>query len=316
MTPLQPFSELKRIVSIEQVLAHRRLLASLQRRGDLLVGPCPVHRGDNPRAFVAQISKGLWHCFTRCQRGGDVIELVRLLDGIGYAETARRLAAMVLHATTQQGVLAPPAATRQFRPFSRRLVLDANAAFVAAKGIRVDTAARFDSGAFNGAGWLEGCVAVRLHDPQVVPLGYAGRQLHPARISRYGKWKLPPLFPRSSTLYNLHRVRPQMRRGIVVVECPWGVMRLDQIGVPAVALLGTHLSVAQRQLLADATRILLLMDGDQAGEDAARRIRATLPQGVNVALVRPPDGHDPDDLDDHQLRALTESFHAPRGDGA
>lgn len=273
----------------------------------MLVGPCPLHRGDNPRAFVVHLGKGLWYCFTRCQRGGDVVELVRQLDGIGYAETAQRLAAMAL--TSQpRPVLASPPAISPFQPFSRRLVLDANAPFLAAKGIRAQTAARFDTGAFTGRGWLEGCLAVRLHDPQGVPLGYAGRHLDPARVSRYGKWKLPPHFPRSSTLYNLHRVRHKLSCGIVIVECPWGVMRLDQIGVPAVALLGTHLSTDQRKLLVEANRILLLMDGDQAGDDATLRLRAAFAPQVPTTLARPPSGHDPDDLDDHQLRALVVSF--------
>lgn len=306
MNTTMPFSELKQLVSIENVLARRQLLAPLRSRAGRLVGPCPIHGGDNPRAFVVDLAKDLWYCFTRCRRGGDVVDLVRQLDGCGYAEAAQHLALLAATVCTlpRPAVSAPLA----FRPFSQRLSLDPADPFLTAKGIRPQTASRFDAGRFLGRGWLEGCIAVRLHDPGGIPLGYAGRQLDAEKARRHGKWKLPPRFPRSSTLYNLHRVRDRLPRGLVLVECPWAVMRLDQIGVPAVALLGTELSSHQRHLLRDATRILLLMDGDNAGHQAALRLRSAFASSIPVTIARLPDGSDPDDLDDGYLRALSQQL--------
>ncbi len=77
--PFIAFSHLKRRVSIEAVLNAEGLATSLKRRGQRLVGPCPVHGGDNPQAFVVDLARDLWYCFTRCQGGGDVVELVRLV---------------------------------------------------------------------------------------------------------------------------------------------------------------------------------------------------------------------------------------------
>src|SRR5512134_3410035 len=76
------FKEIKRRVSIEDVLAVRGLLGAMRRRGDRITGCCPVHGGDNPMAFVVDRARNVWFCFTGCGRGGDVIELVRLLDGV------------------------------------------------------------------------------------------------------------------------------------------------------------------------------------------------------------------------------------------
>jgi DNA primase len=303
MNATTSFSELKQLVSIEQVLTRRQLLAPLQNRAGRLVGPCPIHGGDNPRAFVVDLAKDLWFCFTRCRRGGDIVDLVRQLDGCGYAEAAQYLAFLAATVSPPpRPVLATPPA---FRPFSQRLLLDPADPFLAAKGIRPETASRFEAGRFLGHGWLEGCIAVRLYDPLGIPLGYAGRQLDTEKARRYGKWKLPPRFPRSSNLYNLHSVRDRLSRGLVLVECPWAVMRLHQIGVPAVALLGTELSSHQRRLLAEAARILVLMDGDNAGRQAAHRLRFAFPSTIPVTIDRLPDGCDPDDLDDDSLRALS-----------
>ena len=82
------FRILKQSVTIPHVLQHRGLLDHFKTRGDSLVGPCPIHAGDNPRAFVVTLDRDLWFCFSRCCRGGDVIDLVRALDGVSYVEAA------------------------------------------------------------------------------------------------------------------------------------------------------------------------------------------------------------------------------------
>jgi hypothetical protein len=53
------FSHLERLVCIEQVLTARGMTASLKRRSQRLIGPCPVHHGDHPQAFVVDRAKDL-----------------------------------------------------------------------------------------------------------------------------------------------------------------------------------------------------------------------------------------------------------------
>ena len=302
------FKLLKQSVSIHQVLADRGLAEKLRRRGDRLVGPCPVHDGDNPNAFVVSLSRNLWYCFSRCGQGGDVIELVRQLDNATYQQAAAYLASLA-----DTPVLLPPSSQpanptkapqrKPFRPFAKPLNLDPRASLLISKGIKPATAALFQAGAYHGPGFLHRCIGVRLHDPSGHPLGYAGRRLQ-ANANRCGKWKLPPGLPKSSILYGFHRVANRLDTGLCVVECPWGVMRLHQLAIPAVALLGTSLSPQQRRLLARVPHIVLLLDGDPAGRSAARRINNTLCRTNDVRVVSLPDGSDPDDLDDTHLAAL------------
>ncbi|MFQ5601062.1 MAG: CHC2 zinc finger domain-containing protein [Candidatus Krumholzibacteriia bacterium] len=298
------FQMLKRRVSIEQVLADKALLSQLRRRNGRLVGPCPVHQGDNPTAFVVSLRKNLWRCFTGCDAGGDVVELVRRLDGKTYRQTAEYLAEMA-HA--------PPSASRElvatgsqsFRPFPFRLRLQADVDFFREKGIHPETARRFDAGLYRNQGFLDGCIGVRLHAPTGSPLGYAGRRLDPQLAARYGKWKFPPRLPRNQLLFNFHRIRSRLpAASLVLTECPWSVMRLHQIDVPAVALLGVHLSDRQRQLLRSASRLVLLLDGDPAGTKAAARIHERIAPAAEVVIASIPQRLDPDDLTDHELRRL------------
>ncbi len=305
------FDRLKRSVTVQRVLAAEGLTRSLKRRGSRLVGPCPLHGGDNPNAFVVRLDKSLWYCFTRCDAGGDVVELVRRLRHGDYRDAARYLASLAAtHVEPECGSWGPGSApspspsTGSFRPYTRRLHLDPSAAFLAAKGIHSATARSFAAGAYYGPGFCAGCVAVRLHDPDGHPLGYAARRLDAELAHRLGKWKLPPRLPKSSLLYGYHRSAEAFaERGGILVEGPWGVMRLAQLGLPAVALLGTHLSQQQRRLLTAAHRLLLMLDGDPAGRRATWRLREQLAAVTDVRHVNLPDAHDPDDLADDQLRA-------------
>lgn len=291
--PRHDFRALRQRVAIEDVLAARGL--RLHRQGDRLTGPCPIHGGDNPTAFVVNCRKNVWYCFSQCGRGGDVLELVRLLDRVSICDAATAV-------STMGPSISPPPAPRRppgFRPFELSLYLDPASPWLQAKGIQPATAQAFEAGLWRGPGMLSGCVAVRLHSPSGAPWGYAGRRLEPSR----GKWVFPTSFPKGEMLYGLHRVDPTSPR-LVVVECPWGVMRLSQVGIPAVALLGTTLSARQAELLAQREQVVLMLDGDAAGRRGAREAAARLEMSVDVAIVRLPTGADPDDLPDPALLDL------------
>jgi DNA primase len=54
-------------------------ITELRRSGSSLRGKCPVHGGDNPTAF--KVDGDLFHCKTRCDRGGDIITLYQMVEG-------------------------------------------------------------------------------------------------------------------------------------------------------------------------------------------------------------------------------------------
>lgn len=296
------FQKVKRSVLLETLIAERGLLDTFRLSSHRLVGPCPLHGGDNPSAFVILRAENRWRCFTRCQASGDVIDFVSRLEQLPLREVAARLAERAWHSSSDS--VAPVSPVTPFVPFTRHLSLVHSASFLAAKGIREPTARTFQAGQWRGRGFLADCIAVRLFDPIGRPLGYAGRRLVDEEARRYGKWKLPRAFPAARVLYNFHRVSRHMAHGCVVVECPWSVMRLYQLGIPAVALFGTLLSDTQRALLGQCPRMVLLMDGDSAGRQAASRLRTLLGRDADVAVFDLPDGCDPDDLPDTALQKV------------
>ena len=300
------FARLKQAVSIERVLADQGLLRHMSLRGARITGPCPIHKGDNRRAFVVDRRKGLWRCFSGCDRGGDVVELVRALNQCSYRQAALYLAQVEggLPPAPTSGPLPAAPSARPFLPFTRTLPLDHHHSALSARGLRPRTAARFEVGAWHGRGMLTGCVAFRLRAPDGRPWGYMGRRMHPQDVARRGKWVLPTGLPKGELLYGFVQAGPQLHRGLVVVEGAWDVLRLHQLGVPAVALLGVRLSQTQRRLLHRAPKLVLMLDSDAAGRRAAAHIQRQLQQSIPTRTVQLPPGRDPDQLSDKQLASL------------
>lgn len=61
----------------------------LVRSGSRLVGLCPLHNETHP-SFTLFPAAGRFYCFG-CLQGGDVIDLVRLLDGVSFRQALDRL---------------------------------------------------------------------------------------------------------------------------------------------------------------------------------------------------------------------------------
>jgi len=298
------FKYLKARVSIAAVLQDKGLINAFRKRADQLVGPCPVHGGDNPNAFVISLSKNIWHCFTQCNAGGDVVKLVRRLDNKTYPQSAAYLASLA-NTPKASSLVHQHHMTKAFRPFTKSLTLNASTPWLNKKGITSLTAKRFEAGAYDAPGFLNGCIGVRLHDLQGHPIGYAGRRVHPKQVQLYGKWRLPPALPKRELLYNFHRLSSYIHKALVIVEGPWAVMRLAQLNIPAVALLGIHLSPTQCDLLQTLQRVILMLDGNCAGRRATTRIRNALKPNIKVDTITLPLDHDPDDLTDDQLSSIT-----------
>jgi DNA primase len=309
--PAYSFRHLKAQVGIGAILSRYGLDLHLKHRGEQLFGPCPLHGGDNQTAFRVNLRRGLWRCFTACG-GGDQVDLIRKIERCSYSEAASHLQRIAAALQKAPRVISPAITSRErpFTPFTRSLALNPKCHFLQnIKAILPAIAARFEAGTSCSSTFLKNMVAVRLHDMDGNPLGYCGRRLDLNEASRFGKWRFPKNFPKTQILYNAHRARCFQNQGVVLVECPWAVMRIAQAGFPnAVALLGTTLSQIQINWLANANFILLMLDGDQAGHKAALSIVNTLGASIKVLQHRLSDNMEPEDLPESSLRSILHAY--------
>ena len=139
-------------------------------------------------------------------------------------------------------------------------------------------------------------------DRQKRPVGFSSRLLDPnAKDRKYVNSPDTPLFHKKEQLYGLHAALEGIRRTetAVLVEGNFDVMSLYDVGITnAVAPMGTALTAEQIATLGRlARKVVVIFDGDAAGERAARRVLPLfLEADVDGRVARMPGGVDPDDF--------------------
>lgn len=134
-------------------------------------------------------------------------------------------------------------------------------------------------------------------------VGFSGRALASDNTIKYMNSPESPFFTKGKILYNFDRAKNQIRQTntALVFEGFMDVISADMAGkTMGVATMGTALTPEHVQQLARvAQRILLVYDGDEAGQKAAKRaitLIRTHAQQVEIGIVHLPDQLDPDDL--------------------
>jgi DNA primase len=174
-------------------------------------------------------------------------------------------------------------------------------------GIEPRTAEFFGLGYYSHAGVLAGRVIVPIHDANANLIAYAGCALEPKADSE--PLFVPSRFDASLELYNLHRAIATQSEEVVVVGDFFDCMKIHQAGFPAViALMGHEMSEMQEAALVEEfTRILLFLDGDDAGwramQDCIRRLSTQA--FVRAAIL--PSNCRPLDLSEDAIRAIIRS---------
>ena len=319
------FQDIRKRVSIEDVLFKYYRVENLKREGNKLIGPCPIHNGTSPRTFHVDTDKNLWHCFSKCQGGGNQLDFVAKKEDISIRDAALRLQDFFLKGSvppvaenvqpapskpsstavvsqspkTEEESAENPAleVTLDLKPDHPYLVQD--------RGLKVETGQHFGMG-YCSRGIMRGCIAMPVHDDEGTLVAYAGRRLKAADIKEFGKYKFPKGFRKELVLYNLHRAKQyQKEHGLILVEGFFSVVKLHEFGFPnAVAPMGCELSDQQVRLMRDAKEVIVIFDGDEAGAKGAAHAKEKLSPHVPVRVVKLPAGTEPEDFSPKARRWL------------
>ena len=118
------FQEVKRRVSFEQVLAHYQI-NSLQEEGQNLRGPCPLHKGEGPRAFHVSLEKSAFYCFS-CKAKGNILDFASLMENCSIREAALKLQEWFLADENGRSRPAPETRAKPEPPASEAKVQEVN----------------------------------------------------------------------------------------------------------------------------------------------------------------------------------------------
>jgi DNA primase len=150
---------------------------------------------------------------------------------------------------------------------------------------------------------FKGRLLFSIHDGQGRPVGIGGRvlpELGTTSPAKYINSPETPLFTKSKLLYGLDLAREALRktRTALVMEGYTDVIVAHQYGFQnAVAVLGTALGESHIRLLkAHADRIVLVLDGDEAGTKRANEVlELFIAQQADLQILTLPEGLDPCD---------------------
>ncbi len=295
----------------------------LRPSGQRLVGRCPFHRDSRPSLVVYPANQS-YFCFG-CGAGGDVIDFVARLEGVGFKEAAAMLAGPGGRVPpTPSTVVRLPAPAHKAAPRPPETqVIDAAVAFyhdalwqtgdalayLAARGVGPAMARRCRLG-FGRGGLAEHLRTRGLSLTAARNVGLLsgerdtmlGRIVIPDIRGGRAAWLTGRSVDGQEPRYlNLRVPTPvlglDLVRGdqVVVTEGPFDWLTAVQWGLPAVALLGARVSRSTVQALGRFRRVYLALDNDEVGRRAAAQIASEL--GARCVIVDLPPGiHDLNDL--------------------
>lgn len=329
------FRIIKERISIEQVLDHYNI--RLRRSNQTALRgfcPLPTHSSEKSReSFGVDVEKKIWSCQSNScasarqgKKGGNILDFVAVMDNCSVREAALKLDDWFLHSiksiTSSDEEKSDRAKQKSHddtklvaekddavpltcnKPLSFSLTgIDVEHPYIASRGIEKEIAELFGIGFFPGRGTMSGRVVIPISNEKGELVAYAGRALDETEP----KYKLPAGFKKSEVLFNLHRVRELSddANPIIVVEGFFDCMKVHQAGFPkVVALMGSSMSEAQRNFLIDFSRVVLFLDGDEAGESASKTIASELSVYTFVKVVRLALGQQPDQLSSDQIQAV------------
>lgn len=168
-----------------------------------------------------------------------------------------------------------------------------------------------------------------MHDRVIIPIrdinsnlvGFTGRTIYEKEewATRHveQKWKhgsdyvqyVPGSFKISNLLFNLCWAKNHLGdpKTLILVEGPCDGLKLEMANIHNwSAIMGTSLSLSQKNLLIglNLNKIIICLDGDKPGIDAANKIQRQLKDYFNIEIIKLPDQKDPGDLSVEELRNL------------
>lgn len=265
---------------------------------------CPFHLNHRTPAGEVDKSNGTFFCFS-CHHICDLTELVIKFTNRTYFEALRFIKSKETQSNLEMDIgkrlIVKPDYVQFDELLLQRLNAQANESpramrYYANRIITEDSVNKFKLGYSE----KQDMVTIPVHSPEGMAVGFVGRSVE-------GKeFKNTPGLPKSKLLFNLHRVKTATK--VYVVESSFDAIRLDQVGIPAVATLGANVSNYQIELLQKYfNNIFVIADNDEAGGNMKNKIVEKLESRVTVIQLDKK-YKDIGDMTDEEIKNIDESF--------
>lgn len=288
---------------IKRVLSGAGITVESEVDSDYIIF-CPFHANHRTPAGEVDKKTGLFYCFS-CQKIADLTELVMHTSGRSYFESIRFIKDKEQNIDIEKQINQQLYVKPDYIQFDEILIKRLNA-----QALETPRAATYFYGRriteqsikkFHlGYSEKQDMVTIPVHSPDGMCVGFVGRSIE-------GKdFKNTPGLPKAKLLFNLHRVKNSDK--VYIVESSFDAIRLDQVGMPAVATLGANVSNTQVELLKKYfNNIIIIADNDDAGNNMKQRLIDKLGSRISVINIDPK-YKDIGDMDDDTIKSLEYRF--------
>ena len=265
---------------------------------------CSFHSNTRTPAGEVDKNSGIFFCFS-CQKVADLVELVMHTSGRTYFEAVRFIKSKEQENDLEIEINKKLYIKPDYVPYDELIIKRLNNQMINSdrakdymlyRKITMQSIVKFSLGYSD----KQDMVTIPVHSPDGITVGFVGRSIE-------GKdFKNTPGLPKSKTLFNLHRVKTADK--VYVVESSFDAIRLDQVGMPAVATLGANVSNSQTELLQKYfNNIIVIADNDEAGGNMKDKIIEKLGSRVSVIQLNK-EYKDIGDMPDEEIQKLNIEF--------
>ncbi len=292
---------------VRRVLAESGISIESEVDSDFIIF-CPYH--NNYRTPAGEVSKtyGTFFCFS-CQESRSLVDLITHASKMTYFEALR-----LIDSAKEEGNIADIVndildTSDEVPPFDELLIkrlhnnaLDSKRAldYYAYRGISMDSIVKYQL----GYSPKQDMITMPSHSPDgSVYYGMVARSIEGKEfLNSNGNW-------RSKTFFNFHRVRSA--HTVYLVESTIDAIRLNQVGVPAIASNGAYTSKYQRGLLTKYFgNVIVLLDNDKAGNKMQDKLLSTVGD-IITPIGLPSRFHDIGDMTDEDIQKLVQLANNP-----
>jgi DNA primase len=269
---------------------------------------CCLFHDEMNESFSINTLTGLWKCFG-CGLVGNLYQFVSLSYNIDYQEARKFIAKRaglsldsniedviffrdlnlaLTEEKNEDDIVWPSFSKQQIDSFYEK---PDPYNYLENRGFTKETIAYFECGfTSNWRSFNEEKQIFEGQDRVIIPghdnfgnyVGFIGR----TPINEEPKYKYTKSYPKSHTLFNLHRAK-HYSNSLILVEGSLDVMNVHQLGYPnVVAILGASLSKYQCKLILENTqRVYLMFDNDKAGKIATQKAAEMLVEKIYTLKI-------------------------------
>ena len=271
---------------------------------DQIIATCPYHDDKKP-SFSVNLESGLWTCFA-CDAHGDTIEMIKLSYHLNFQEAKNFLLARsgldenvnIEDITFKRDIFNNTVEYLEEEPvkwpiISKEMVKRMYSGpdpynYLLGRGFSQSTIEYFECGYakdYLGRGYAnQQRVTIPGHNEYGQLCGFIGR----TPIDVTPKYLYTSGYPKSHTLFNLHRAKKYSDKGLILVEGPGDVMKVHNLEYfNVIAILGSSLSEAQQKLLMKYTdKVYFMFDNDSAGIKANFKAIETMQNKLDTYFIK------------------------------